>query len=312
MIVDHFWAKGLKGLFGEMYPHIIRVPYPLGVKWQPAMTYRVDPFIEKLATGVKDEDGTFVLQSDTVRAPYDLTIVFHNKIERAILVCLKLPGDEFLAEVWIMMLITENEYGMLNPFVFRGGLLRNGCLTFLLMDDWKARFLDDSAYAMACMYDEHQAQHWRETLTDVKLKMWKTSKLQDNEFLPHIPFDMGKTLFLTFKLLATKNIVTYEQFPEPKLQAKRKKANKLPLFSWHELAMQGVAVTKRMSGNLTHQLQPIHWVRGHFKEYTPDKPLFGHIVGRYWWQPHLAGKDTTRFVEKTYVVERQPNHEATP
>ncbi len=46
---------------------------------------------------------------------------------------------------------------------------------------------------------------------------------------------------------------------------------------------------KAMGRNASEAAPAIHLVRGHFKEYTPDKPLFGKIAGLFWWEPHLAG-----------------------
>lgn len=50
----------------------------------------------------------------------------------------------------------------------------------------------------------------------------------------------------------------------------------------------------------------IHWVRGHFKQYTAERPLFGRFTGLYWWQPHLAGKAKDRVVVKDYRIEVDP------
>jgi hypothetical protein len=44
-------------------------------------------------------------------------------------------------------------------------------------------------------------------------------------------------------------------------------------------------------------------VRGHFKTYTAERPLLGRFTGTYWWQPHLAGKNTSALVEKDYAIE---------
>ena len=44
----------------------------------------------------------------------------------------------------------------------------------------------------------------------------------------------------------------------------------------------------------------IHWVRGHFKAYTAEQPLFGQHTGLYWWHPHLAGQARERRIEKAY------------
>jgi hypothetical protein len=47
-------------------------------------------------------------------------------------------------------------------------------------------------------------------------------------------------------------------------------------------------------------------VRGHFKQYTAERPLFGRFTGLYWWQPHLAGKAKDRVVVKDYRIEVDP------
>ena len=41
-------------------------------------------------------------------------------------------------------------------------------------------------------------------------------------------------------------------------------------------------------------------VRRHLKTYTADAPLFGRIVGRYWWQAHMAGHGTAKAQETAY------------
>ncbi len=52
---------------------------------------------------------------------------------------------------------------------------------------------------------------------------------------------------------------------------------------------------------------PVHWVRGHFKEYTLDRPLLGRYIGLFWWQPHLAGRNVKAFVDKQYVLAGEPS-----
>lgn len=47
---------------------------------------------------------------------------------------------------------------------------------------------------------------------------------------------------------------------------------------------------------------PAHLVRGHFKTYTPDRPLFGQHVGTYWWSWHGRGDEAHGSVDHKYVV----------
>jgi len=49
-----------------------------------------------------------------------------------------------------------------------------------------------------------------------------------------------------------------------------------------------------------------HKVRGHFKTYTEDAPLFGHTTGNVWCPPHERGTEEAGTVEKEYSVQ-SPN-----
>ena len=86
-----------------------------------------------------------------------------------------------------------------------------------------------------------------------------------------------------FALMNCRNVVREKVSPDHKLQRSRRKSGKIPLYSFSTLKVKSVG---RNGGEAA---RAIHWVRGHFKEYTPDKPLFGKIAGLFWWEPHLAG-----------------------
>jgi hypothetical protein len=50
----------------------------------------------------------------------------------------------------------------------------------------------------------------------------------------------------------------------------------------------------------------LHTVRGVFRTYTADKPLFGKHVGRWWWHPHMRGDEVYGTIEKDYKIESYP------
>lgn len=85
-----------------------------------------------------------------------------------------------------------------------------------------------------------------------------------------------------FALLNCRNVVQKANSPDEKLQRARRKAKKLPLYAFSTLQVRGF-------GEKNSAPRAIHWVRGHFKEYTPERPLFGKIAGLFWWEPHLVG-----------------------
>lgn len=90
-----------------------------------------------------------------------------------------------------------------------------------------------------------------------------------------------------FALMNCKNVVRETVSPDRKLQRARQKSGKIPLYHFSTLK------TKPIGRNGGDGTRAIHWVRGHFKEYTPEKPLFGKIAGLFWWEPHLVGAAAT-------------------
>lgn len=49
-------------------------------------------------------------------------------------------------------------------------------------------------------------------------------------------------------------------------------------------------------------IKALHLCRGHFREYTEDKKLFGKISGRFWISPHTRGNIKSGEVIKDYKV----------
>jgi hypothetical protein len=104
-----------------------------------------------------------------------------------------------------------------------------------------------------------------------------------------------------FSLLNAKNIMR-EAAQATQSRASRRRGDPPP-YRHHILTVAVPSVQRAASESqaVTEEHVPIHWVRGHFKRYTSDKPLFGRFVGVYWWQPHLAGRGHG-FVDKDYRV----------
>ena len=107
----------------------------------------------------------------------------------------------------------------------------------------------------------------------------------------------GLLLFLSCRNVTTKEV------PAPdKLNSKRKRKGNLPIFSYRILVIKSTgkkqeSIPKHLWNNR------IHLARGHFKTYTKENPLFGKIVGRYWWQPHVRGRNIDGVVMKDYEID---------
>jgi hypothetical protein len=128
----------------------------------------------------------------------------------------------------------------------------------------------------------------------------------------------GKTVFENFKkdclpvlsylknavtALSCKNIKPVKVIPDAKINKKRKMTGKEPLYTYHVLDVI-LPGRRRMTepGDPTGRTVRLHLCRGHFKEYTAERPLFGKYVGRYWWQPMARGDKKAGVVMKDYNV----------
>lgn len=106
-------------------------------------------------------------------------------------------------------------------------------------------------------------------------------------------------------LLHCKNIVTLNNLPPDKLQKKRIKSGKQPLFTYKTLAIKipgerkGETVTEPL---FTGIHQRIHTCRGTFRTYSAARPLFGKLTGTYWVPAHVRGRNRDGLVQKDYHV----------
>lgn len=103
--------------------------------------------------------------------------------------------------------------------------------------------------------------------------------------------------------LNCKNITTVDNPPPEKLNKKRAKKGKCPLFTYKTLVIKPTG--KKQSSQEAQGLweNRVHLCRGHFKTYTEENPLFGKFTGRYWWQPSVRGNKSKGVVMKDYRVE---------
>jgi hypothetical protein len=107
--------------------------------------------------------------------------------------------------------------------------------------------------------------------------------------------------FLSF--LSCKNIKSTLYNPPEKIQKKRLKNNKLPLFSYRTLVLD----TSKNDQNIIEPQElwtnRVHLCRGHVSRYGPkygNKKLFGKYEGLYWIPPHVRGNKSKGVIHKDY------------
>lgn len=60
-------------------------------------------------------------------------------------------------------------------------------------------------------------------------------------------------------------------------------------------------VGQRPKGQSVHDAIALHMVRGHFKTFTQERPLFGRATGTYWWDSQVRGDAKRGAVAKDYA-----------
>lgn len=119
-------------------------------------------------------------------------------------------------------------------------------------------------------------------------------------FCKEVNMELMSVKFL-LELLECKNILTVNNHPDQRINKKRTKKGKMPLFSYKTLVIKP---TGKKQESIKKDLwnNRVHLCRGHFKTYTDDNPLFGKFTGRYWWQPCVRGNKKKGVIHKDYVI----------
>lgn len=108
------------------------------------------------------------------------------------------------------------------------------------------------------------------------------------------------------KLLRCRNIVYTNNYPDDKLNKKKIKFGKEPVYVYKTLMVRPLHRINENNSSYddTKGLVKLHVVRGHFKEYKIKEDgtggLFGKYEGLFWFQDHIAGNKEVGVIHKDY------------
>lgn len=108
----------------------------------------------------------------------------------------------------------------------------------------------------------------------------------------------------TLSIMNCKN-VTLEDSPLRRQQRRQLERKGVPTDIIKILKIKPYGTRTKGGGVETSEprrLERSHVVRGHFKEFTEDAPLFGKWSGLFFWGSHLRGDAAQGKVEKSYKV----------
>ena len=115
------------------------------------------------------------------------------------------------------------------------------------------------------------------------------------------------SLFLPFafalQLLHCKNVTTPDVVIPHKVLSRRERRG-VPNVKYKILAVNPLRreTDASPSDNKSSVRNALHFVRGHFKDFSHGGGLFGKYKGLYWWSPRLRGSASSGIVKKEYMV----------
>jgi hypothetical protein len=129
--------------------------------------------------------------------------------------------------------------------------------------------------------------------------------IQEVEYFSEIMETIMTIPYLGISFLHCKNVVTQDHSPDSKLQKSRIKRNKLPMVIYKTLVIHPMTTILEREGHLsgTGIQKALHICRGHFKDFSQGKGLFGKFKGMYWWEPQARGSSTAGILVKDYKID---------
>lgn len=133
----------------------------------------------------------------------------------------------------------------------------------------------------------------------------------DDEYEPFkAMIESVRTMFLmAASFMSCKNVATVEYRGDGTAAPAGKAARKAgvqesPVKKFYTLEIEPLRRVLNAEGRAAdHGIRrAMHICRGHFADYTPDKPLFGSTVGRVWRPQHVRGSAAAGTVTKDYRV----------
>jgi len=107
-------------------------------------------------------------------------------------------------------------------------------------------------------------------------------------------------------VLNCKNIVEKNNIFSDKINKKRIRSGKLPLFEYKTLHIRPRIFLKDQNAKAKIECTEsnrVHLCRGHIKTYTQERPLLGKHTGSYYWEPQVRGNRKKGMIRKDYMID---------
>lgn len=119
-------------------------------------------------------------------------------------------------------------------------------------------------------------------------------------FARHIVRQLFDPVAMSIGLANCRNIKVESLKTRKERKSRRKSKQRMSGTEYKVIRLPG-APYNRIDGPASSNGQTrLHTVRGHFKTYTEEKPLYGKLTGTWWWAPSVRGKKENGEIISTY------------
>ncbi len=143
----------------------------------------------------------------------------------------------------------------------------------------------------------------------ISVRPWLIDGINPNEER-EINLDVSSA-YVFLNVLNCRNIITKTVTPPEKLNRKRIKNKHYPYYSYKVLEISNTVAKVKDQGSVGWDYlsqtrgaeNRFHLCRGHFKTYSPERPLFGKHAGTFWWNAQARGSVQEGVVVKDYSID---------
>jgi hypothetical protein len=128
--------------------------------------------------------------------------------------------------------------------------------------------------------------------------------VETRQAMSHVTLEMMSVFGMAAAFMSCKNVAMVPKEPDPKLAKARQRRNKPPLTKYYTLEIEPMKQVLRTEGKSEEVglKKALHICRGHFANYSEDKPLFGKVSGRFWIPAHVRGSGDAGEIKKDYKI----------
>lgn len=133
--------------------------------------------------------------------------------------------------------------------------------------------------------------------------------LSSDRSFENVAFTLESVAMFAIHLMHCKNVNYTEYDPNKGIPWRNKhcgnKKAKPPFLKYKILQINPLGHLERereRTKESAANVQRVHTVRGHFKTYTAENPLFGRYTGTFWWGDCVKGNPEFGLIEKDYQL----------